>query len=217
MSNKIAVIFSGCGFLDGTEINEAVLALLAIEEANYQYEVYAPNIDQHHVINHITGEECSESRNVLVESSRIVRGKALPLENLNPHDFDALIIPGGYGVAKNLSDFASKGKDFSINSQLLHICLTFHTLNKPAGYICIAPALLPKIYGDGVICTIGNDKDTARAISACGGVHKEVSVEEVIVDTERKVVSTPAYMLANNLVEARIGIKKLVDTVIGMI
>ena len=121
MSKKIAVVLSGCGFLDGAEINESVLTLLAIEEAGCQYQVYAPNIDQHHVINHITGKETSESRNVLVESSRIVRGKVLPLDDLNSNDFDALILPGGYGVAKNLSDFASAGKDFTINNQLLKI------------------------------------------------------------------------------------------------
>ena len=217
MSKKIAVVLSGCGFLDGAEINESVLTLLAIEEANCDYQVYAPNIDQHHVINHFTGEETSESRNVLVESSRIVRGEISPLEALEPDQFDALILPGGYGVAKNLSDLASTGKDVSINRSLLDICLAFCRLKKPAGYICIAPALLPKIYGEGVVCTIGNDEETASIINACGGVHEQTAVEEVIIDAERKVVSTPAYMLANNLVEARTGIKKLVDAVVSMI
>ena len=217
MSKKIAVVLSGCGFLDGAEINESVLTLLAIEEAGCDYQVYAPNIDQHHVVNHFTGEETSESRNVLVESSRIVRGEIAPLEELDPDQFDALILPGGYGVAKNLSDFASTGKDVTINQSLLDICRAFCRLKKPAGYLCIAPALLPKVYGGGVVCTIGNDEETAGVINACGGVHEKTAVEEVIIDTERKVVSTPAYMLANNLIEARTGIKKLVDAVVRMI
>ena len=217
MPKKIAVILSGCGFLDGAEINEAVLTLLAIEEAGCHYQAYAPNINQHHVVNHITGEETAETRNVLIESSRIVRGNALPLDNLDPRVFDALIVPGGFGVAKNLSDFAMKGKAFTINPELLDICSTFAVLGKPAGYICIAPALLPKIYGDGVACTIGNDKDTADIIGDCGGVHKESTVENIIIDAERKVVSTPAYMLADNLIGARTGIKKLVDAVVDMI
>lgn len=216
MSKKIAVILSGCGFLDGAEISEVVLTLLAIEEANCCYQTYAPDRDQRHVINHMTGEEMSESRNVLIESSRIVRGKALPLDSLDAHAFDALMMPGGYGVAKNLSDLAISGKDFSIDSQLLNICSTFRRLNKPAGYICIAPALLPKIYGEGVVCTIGNDSDTAAVIDACGGVHQQSGVSDIVIDAERKVVSTPAYMLDNGIVAARAGIKKLVDAVIGM-
>ena len=217
MSKKIAVVLSGCGFLDGAEINESVLTLLAIEEADCDYQVYAPNIDQHHVVNHFTGEETSESRNALVESSRIVRGQISSLEELDPDQFDALILPGGYGVAKNLSDFASTGKDVTINQSLLDICLAFRRLKKPAGYICIAPVLLPKIYGKGVVCTIGSDEETASVINNCGGVHEVKAADEVVIDSERKVVSTPAYMLANNLMEARTGIKKLVDAVVSMI
>ena len=217
MSKKIAVILSGCGFLDGAEINETVLTLLAIEEAGCSYQAYAPDIDQYHVINHMTGEETSETRNVLVESSRIVRGNISSLDKLKPEDFDALILPGGYGVAKNLSDFAMRGKDFTVNPELLAVCSKFYTLKKSAGYICISPVLLTAIYGDGVTCTIGNDKETADIINDCGGVHQAAPVEDIVIDADRKVVSTPAYMLANNLMEARTGIKKLVEAVVGMI
>ncbi len=217
MSKKIAVVLSGCGFLDGAEINETVLALLAIEEAGCSYQAYAPDVDQYHVINHMAGEEASETRNVLVESSRIVRGNISSLDKLKPEDFDALILPGGYGVAKNLSDFAMRGKDLTINPELLSVCSRFCALKKPAGYICIAPVLLTTIYGNGVTCTIGNDKDTASIIDDTGGVHQTAAVDDIVIDADRKVVSTPAYMLANNLIEARTGIKKLVEAVVGMI
>ena len=216
MSKKIAIVLSGCGFLDGAEINETVLALLAIEEAGCSYQVYAPDIDQYHVVNHMTGEETSETRNVLVESSRIVRGNISSLDKLKPEDFDALILPGGYGVAKNLSDFAVRGKDLTINGALLAVCSRFHALKKPAGYICIAPVLLTTIYGEGVTCTIGNDKDIAEIINDSGGIHQAASVDDIVIDADRKVVSTPAYMLANNLMEARTGIKKLVEAVVDM-
>ena len=216
MSKKIAIVLSGCGFLDGAEINETVLALLAIEEAGCSYQVYAPDIDQYHVVNHMTGEETSETRNVLVESSRIVRGNISSLDKLKPEDFDALILPGGYGVAKNLSDFAVRGKDLTINAALLAVCSRFHALKKPAGYICIAPVLLTTIYGEGVTCTIGNDKDIAGIINDSGGIHQAAPVDDIVIDADRKVVSTPAYMLANNLMEARTGIKKLVEAVVDM-
>lgn len=208
---KVAVILSGNGVFDGAEINEAVLTFLAIEENGLEYECFAPDRAQHHVINHITGEEMPESRNIMIEAARIVRGKIRPLSECKASDFDALFLPGGFGVAKNFSDFAFKGKDVTVCPEILSVCQSFK--GKPTGYMCIAPALLPQIYGKGIVLTIGNDRDTASAINSSGGVHENAAVDQIVVDRENKVVSTPAYMLASTISEAKKGIDKLVSKV----
>lgn len=213
---KVAVILSGCGVFDGAEINEAVLTLLHITKAGANYQCFAPNIQQMHTLNHLTGEEMATPRNVLEESARIARGEVKALEELDVEDYDALILPGGFGAAKNLSDFAVKGAEASVQSQVLSACQAFAQAGKAAGYMCIAPAMMPAVYGKGVKVTIGNDADTASAISALGGEHVECAVDEIVVDDERKVVSTPAYMLATNLVEAEAGISKLVAKVLAL-
>ena len=214
--DKVAVLLSGCGVFDGTEINEAVLTLLSLEEHGIQYSAFAPDRQQHHVINHITGEEMDIARNVLVESARIVRGNIQSLSELNPTEFKALLVVGGFGVAKNLSDFAFKGAELSIQNDVMDVCTDFKDQNKPAGYMCIAPTMLPLIYGTGIKATIGNDKDTASAIESNGGQHISCEVDGVAVDKENRVVSTPAYMLAENLIDAKKGIDKLVGEVKAM-
>ena len=216
MSKKIAVILSGCGVYDGAEINEVVLSLLALEENDIDYQCFAPDIDQHHVINHLTGDESSETRNVLQEAARIVRGDCKPVTELNAADYDGLLIPGGFGVAKHLSDLAFKGPSFTINKQFLAACLSFKEAKKPAGYMCIAPTLLSKIY-DNIHCTIGNDTDTASVIESNGGTHKNTAVNEITIDEANKVISTPAYMLAENISQAKSGIFKLVEALKAML
>ena len=217
MSNKkVAVILSGCGVYDGAEINEAVLTLLSIKEAGADYQCYAPDIDQHHVINHTDGAELEQKRNVLVEAARIARGNVKPIQDLQPQDYDALIVPGGFGVAKNLSKFAFNGNADDINKHFLAVGQSFKDAKKPAGYMCIAPALLPKIYGEGVICTIGEDVDAASAIENSGGVHENCTVEDVVVDKQNKLTTTPAYMYDADLVQVKAGISKLVTSVLSM-
>ena len=214
---NIAVILSGCGVYDGSEIHEAVLTLLSIEQAGASYRCFAPNIVQHHVVNHLTGQVSeNESRNVLVESARIARGDIEDLSELYIEDFDALIVPGGFGAAKNLSDFAINGSECQVNETVLKACRLFIKANKPAGYMCIAPAMLPLIYGEGVRGTIGNDAGTAESIEAMGLSHVVCDVENVIIDKNNKVVSTPAYMLATSISEAATGISRLVKTVISL-
>jgi enhancing lycopene biosynthesis protein 2 len=213
---KIAVILSGSGVFDGAEIGEAVLTLLHITKAGASYQCFAPDVEQMHTINHLTGEESPSSRNVLEESARIARGDVKPVTELNVADFDALILPGGFGAAKNLCDFAVKGPDATAQKDVLEACKAFASANKPAGYMCIAPALIPMVYGKGAELTIGNDTDTANAIAGLGGSHVECTVDNIVVDESRKLVSTPAYMLATNLVEAEAGISKLVEKVIAL-
>ncbi|AUZ48766.1 isoprenoid biosynthesis glyoxalase ElbB [Pseudomonas orientalis] len=216
MSKKIAVILSGCGVYDGAEIQESVITLLRLDQRGAQVECFAPDIAQLHVINHLTGEEMPESRNVLVESARIARGAVKDIGEADAADFDALIVPGGFGAAKNLSNFAVEGAGCSVNPQVLALAEAFAEAGKPVGLICISPALAAKIYGPGVTCTIGNDADTAAALDKMGATHQECTVEDIAEDTARKLVSTPAYMLGKNISEVASGINKLVDRVLEL-
>ncbi len=216
MSKRVAVVLSGCGVFDGSEIYESVLTLLRIEENGASYQCFAPDIAQMHVINHLTGEEMAESRNVLVEAARLARGEISALSTLNAEEFDAVILPGGFGAAKNLSDFAVKGADLTVNTDLQNAITVFRQHNKPVGLLCIAPAMAGKLFGEGVTCTIGNDADTAAAIEATGAIHQDCDVDSIVVDAQRKLVTTPAYMLAGSITEAAGGINKLVDKVLAL-
>ena len=214
---KVAVILSGCGVYDGSEIHEAVLTLLAIEQNDASYRCFAPNINQHHVINHLTGEVSEdEQRNVLVESARIARGDVEDLTELRVQDFDALLVPGGFGAAKNLCSFALDGENYQVNEQVLAACQAFAQANKPAGYMCIAPAMLPLIYPQGVQGTIGTDKGVVESLASMGLSHQDCDVANIITDTDNKLVTTPAYMLATSISEAATGINRLVKAVIAM-
>lgn len=213
---KVAVILSGCGVFDGAEIFESTLTLLALEHEGCEYQCFAPNINQYHVINHLTGETMHETRNVWVEAARIARGNVQDLATAQATDFDAVIIPGGFGAAKNLSDFAFKGADCTVQADVLRFCQAMAADSKPLGFVCIAPAMIPKIFGEGTQLTIGNDVATAAAIEAMGGTHVNCPVDSFVVDVERKVVSTPAYMLAGKISEAEAGITKLVKEVVRL-
>jgi len=212
---KIAVILSGSGVFDGSEIYESVLTFLRLEHNSVHYQCFAPNVEQLHVINHLTGEVAEgETRNVLVEAARLARGNVKDLAEANPDEFDAMIIPGGFGAAKNLSDFAIKGHECSINPDLERFARAIHQAGKPVGLICIAPAMTPKLLGTGIQCTIGNDAGVAEAITAMGGQHTDCSVDQIVIDEASKVITTPAYMLAGSITEAASGINRLVDEVV---
>lgn len=212
---NIAVILSGSGVFDGSEIYESVLTFLRLEHNGVRYQCFAPNVEQLHVINHLTGEVAEgETRNVLVEAARLARGNVKDLAEANPDEFDALIIPGGFGAAKNLSDFAVKGPECSINPDLQRFARAIHQAGKPVGLICIAPAMTPKLLGTGIQCTIGNDAGVAEAITAMGGQHTDCSVDQIVIDEANKVITTPAYMLAGSITEAASGINRLVDEVV---
>ncbi|MDG9667492.1 isoprenoid biosynthesis glyoxalase ElbB [Hahella sp. CR1] len=212
---NIAVVLSGCGYLDGAEIYESVITLLALDSNDAKYQCFAPDINLVQVVNHISGEPVPEaSRNVLLESARLARGDIKELSELNPDEFDALIFPGGFGAAKNLSTFAVDGVDMKILPQVERVAKAFAEAGKPAGYVCIAPTMIPHIYGAGVKCTIGDNRDVAGAIESMGGQHVNCAVDDVVVDEERKVVSTPAYMLAGRISEAATGIEKLVRQIL---
>ena len=217
MNKKVAVILSGCGVYDGSEIYESVITLLRLDQRGAQVRCFAPDIAQHHVINHRTGEEMPESRNVLTEAARLARGQIEDLAEARAEDFDALIIPGGFGAAKNLSDFASRGAACTVLPQVLTLAQAFAQAGKPIGMMCIAPTMAAQVFGKGVVCTLGHDDDPAAAAAREMGVeHKPCEVSEIVEDRQHKLVSTPAYMLAQSISEAASGIYKLVDRVLEL-
>ncbi len=213
---KVAVILSGCGYLDGSEIHESICALLAIEQAGASYACFAPEMNQRNVVNHLTGDDMNETRLVLVESARIARGDIKPVGQANVEDFDAVVFPGGFGAALNLSDFAAQGSRCRVEPETLKFAQAMKAAGKPLGFICIAPAMIPVVCGAGVTLTIGNDKGTADAITAMGGKHENCSVDECVIDKANKVVSTPAYMLGPKVSDVFQGISKAVKAVLAM-
>ena len=218
MSKKVGVLLSGCGVFDGSEIHEAVLTLLALDRAGAEIVCMAPDMDQLHVINHLTQEQTKEKRNVLVESARIARGKIKNLKEVNASDLDALIMPGGMGAAKNLSTFAIQGSDAQVNPEVKRLLNEMVSAGKPVGAICIAPATLTKALSDKKPqVTIGNDLNTAQAIEKMGGGHSNCSVDMIHVDENNNIVTTPAYMLGPGIKDIAVGIEKLVNKVVSMI
>lgn len=211
---KIGVILSGAGVYDGSEIHEAVITLLAIARHGAQAVCFAPDKWQSDVVNHLTGETLAEHRNVLIESARIARGNVQPLSQASANDLDALIVPGGFGAAKNLSNFASLGSECTVDSSLKTLALEMHEAGKPLGFMCIAPAMLPKIFDFPLRLTIGTDIDTAEVLEEMGAEHVPCPVDDIVVDEENKVVTTPAYMLAEDIAQAASGIEKLVARVL---
>ncbi|WP_430810228.1 MULTISPECIES: isoprenoid biosynthesis glyoxalase ElbB [unclassified Carboxylicivirga] len=212
---QIAVILSGCGVYDGAEIHESVLTLLAIARQGAEYTLFAPDIEQHHVINHLTGEPTDEKRNVLIEAARIARGQIKALSTYKAGDFDALMLPGGFGAAKNLSTVAFDGPNCTIDADTEHAVKTTHAAGKPIGALCIAPAVITKILGD-ITVTIGQDEGTAQAIEAMGGNHVTTDHGEVIVDESNKVATTPCYMLDANILQIAEGAEKVTQAVLQM-
>ena len=217
---RVGVVLSGCGVNDGSEIHESVITMLALDRAGADIVFMAPNIDQLHVINHYTGSEMDESRNVLMESARIARGKIRDMAEVHASDVDALIFPGGFGVAKNLCDYAMAGTNCSVNPDVKRLATDVHKAEKPIGIICIAPAMFAKIMqgtGDSVEMTIGTDEQTSSDINSMGSNHITCSVEDIVIDKKNKVVSTPAYMLDQRISEVAEGIEKLVKEVLAMV
>ena len=213
MSKKIGVVLSGCGVFDGTEIHEAVLTLLSIQQNGAEAVVTAPDRDQAHVLNHITGEVMSETRNVLVESARISRGKITDLAEVSADQLDALVFPGGFGGAKNLCTFAFDGTAMSVDPDVERIVGEMRAQNKPIGFICITPALGAKLI-PGATLTFGAQCDASGAIEQMGATHVETDVASITIDEAHNVVSTGAYMLGPWVADVWKGIDALVTEVV---
>jgi enhancing lycopene biosynthesis protein 2 len=215
---RVAVILSGCGVQDGSEIQEAVTALIALDEAGASVACLAPDKAQRQTTNHRTGKPAGETRNVLVESARIARGRIQDLSEAKADDFDAVLMPGGFGAALNLCDFAVSGSDCKVDPSVERFLLAMHDAKKPIAAICIAPVIVAKLFGkEGVKVTIGDDADTAAAIERMGAKHVKCSVSDAVVDETHRVVTTPAYMLAKSPKDLRQGIEKCVKETLRLV
>lgn len=213
MKKKFAVVIAGCGVYDGAEIHETVLTLLAIDRNECTYTLFAPDIPQAHVVNHLTGEPTGEKRNVLVESARIARGVIFDLSLFDPADYDALLFPGGFGVAKNFCSYAFEGTTCKVEPLIERAIREMHRAGKPIGVMCISPVLLTRVLKH-VTTTIGNDSGTAGDLEALGGKHIVTSATEVISDKQNKVFSTPCYMLDSRISEIAAGVENLIRSML---
>ena len=220
---RFAVILSGCGVYDGSEIHEAVSTMLAIDNAGGEYICFAPNIEQAKTMNHVNGIADSlrgdeDNRNVMVEAARIARGNIFDIKNFNAQDFDCIVFPGGMGAISNLSDIAEKGISGELHPDIKRVIEESHAKGLVIGAMCIAPMLLARALGDKEVCiTIGNDNKLAQEISKTGAIHQTCGVTDVCVDEKLKVVTTPCYMLAKSIKEVALGTEHLIDTMIDML
>lgn len=218
---KVAVVLSGCGNKDGSEIHESVLTLLGLDRAGVSYACFAPDDDQPQVVDHRTGQSTTEKRSMIAEAARIARGAIGPLDRLDMSAFDGVAFPGGLGAAANLSNFASRGARCEVRSEVARVVASAHSAGKPILAICIAPAMLAKALADagvlGVRITIGDDAETAREIEAAGQIHVKSTVDECVVDETHRIVTTAAYMLAQRISETAAGIEKAVAAFAGML
>ncbi|WP_297093649.1 isoprenoid biosynthesis glyoxalase ElbB [uncultured Draconibacterium sp.] len=212
---NIAVVLAGNGVYDGAEIHEATLTLLAIAQQGAAYQCFAPNVDQAHVVNHISGEEMPETRNVMVEAARIARGNIKALSEYRAADYDAIIFPGGFGAAKNLCTFAFDGPDCKVNPDVEKAIKATVEAEKPVGALCISPAIIAKVLGD-VKLTIGQDKGTADALETLGATHVTTTHGEIVVDEKYKVITTPCYMLDATITQIADGASNVVAKMLEM-
>ena len=214
---KIGVALSGCGVYDGSEIHEATLTLYFLDRDGVEVICMAPDIDQSDVIDHLTRKPADEKRNIMVESARIARGDIKNIKDIKTSDIDALIFPGGLGASTNFCNFTTKGKDCTANLEIEKLIKEMHAAKKPLGFMCIAPVLAARVLGSyHPQLTIGSAPGTAKAIEEMGGKHIICAVDEIIIDKENKVVSTPAYMLGHTISRIALGIEKLVNKILEL-
>ncbi len=225
---KIGVIFSGSGVFDGTEIQEGVFTLLAIKKVGAESVCFAPNIDQHHVINHITGEEMKESRNVLVESARIARGDIQSLDQFDASQLDALVLPGGFGAAKNLSKWAFSGPDGDINEQVKQAIVTMVKAKKPVAGLCMGPTVIAKALEGNEITptlTVGTTEAPSpyeieaisQGLEKTGATAVMKTIDEISVDADNKIVTAPCYMMEADILQIRNNVQKAIDALVELI
>ena len=214
---KIAVILSGCGVFDGSEIHEATLALLNIRKAGASYQCAALDENQFRVSDHKTKTETAEKRNMLTESARIARGNIVKISQINPAGYDAVIFPGGSGATLNFSSFGKDGANAKVNPEIEKLVNAFYDAKKPIGAICIAPVIIARtLASKKVKVSVGNDAQIASAINSWGAEHVNCSASEICFDTANRVVTTPAYMLTDDISEVNAGIEKLVNKILSI-
>ncbi len=215
---RVGVLLSGCGVHDGSEIHEAVLALLALDRAGAKAICIAPDMAQHHVIDHQRGEVASnETRNVRSEAARIARGPVSELAGIHAKDLDALVLPGGYGAAKNLSNYAFRGREMQVDEDVARLVREMHLAKKPMAFLCVSPVIAARVLGvSHPVLTIGNDSATAADMTSWGAVHEATDARSVVVDRAQRIVSTPAYMLATGIADVAHGIDQAVRAMLEL-
>ena len=211
---KVAVILAGCGTRDGSEINETVTLLLALDQHNIEYQAFAPDENQYEVDNHVTGQCTMEKRNMMVEAARIVRGNILPITKFNANDYDALLFPGGTGTAKNIFTYAIDGINFKVNKEVEKAIKDIHAQGKPIGAMCIAPLMVAKVLGNGNVTMGSGNCRQAKELPMIGCKHTETTHGEVAIDKENKIYSTPCFMLDATLKDVYQGAWNLVEAMI---
>lgn len=219
MSKKIGVLLAGCGVYDGSEIHEATLALLALDEAGAEAVCMAPDVSQPDVVDHLAGKPTGEKRNALTEAARIARGKIRNVASVSAEDLDGLVVPGGYGAAKILCDFAERGEDAKPHPDVERLVRQLYAAAKPMAFFCIAPALAAAVFrsmGIPITLTIGNDEGTAAKLRRMGAKHEAQPVDGVCIDRRNRIVSTPCYMLAPGIRQVRIGAERAVRALLEM-
>lgn len=217
---KVGVVLSGCGAQDGAEIHESVITLLALDQAGVDVKIMAPDMNQFHVINHLTDEEMDTSRNILIESARIARGNVVDVATVTGDELDALLFPGGTGMAKNIFDYAMAGAECTIINDVQRLTMEILEAGKPLGAICIAPVMVAKILqkmGRNGKVTGGCNEGISNDIQTMGIETESVGPGDIVIDEKNKIVTTPAYVEAQSIKEAAEGIEKLVDKVLEMI
>jgi len=213
---KFAIVLSGCGVYDGAEIQESVTAMLAVCRKGHSYQVFAPDIPQYHVVNHLTGEEMPEKRNVMVEAARIARGNVKALTAFDPAQYDVLLFVGGFGAAKNLSNFAIKGENYTVLDQAAAAIESMHRAGKPVGAMCVSPVLIARVI-NGVELTLGAPCGASEAAEKHGATHRVTTHGEVTVDAKNKVATTPCYMLDATIAQVASGAENIVDELLKLI
>lgn len=215
---KIGVLLSGCGVMDGSEIHEATLTLYFLDRQGAEAVCLAPDKEQLDVVNHIEGKPVAEKRNVLVEAARIARGKITDVKKIKAEELDAVIIPGGFGAAKNLCTFARDGAECQVDEHAGRLLQEMHRLKKPIGALCIAPAVIARLFGRDLApeITIGTDAGTAEAMEKMGAKHKPAQADEIVVDAKNRIVTTPCYMMAQSIKDVGAGAEKLVSKILEM-
>jgi enhancing lycopene biosynthesis protein 2 len=215
---RIGVLLAGCGVMDGSEIHEATLTLYFLDKQGAEIICMAPNKDQFDVVNHVAGAPVPEKRNVLIEAARIARGKIVDVAGVTADQLDAIIIPGGFGAAKNLCTFATEGPQCHADENVARLLKDLNRQKKPIGALCIAPALIARLFGSDLSpeITIGTDQETAAALEKMGAKHRNAKVDEIVVDSRHRIVTTPCYMLAQSIKEVGTGAEKLVNKILEM-
>jgi enhancing lycopene biosynthesis protein 2 len=214
---KIGVLLSGCGVMDGSEIHEATLTLYFLDKQGAEAVCIAPDKDQADVVDHLAGAPAAETRNVLRESARIARGRVRAAAEVRAEELDGIVIPGGYGAAKNLCTFAAEGAACRVDPEVGRLLGELRSAGKPIGALCIAPALVAALFGsEGIELTIGTDAGTAAALEKMGARHRSAGAGDIVVDARNKIVSTPCYMVARSIKEVGEGAEKLVAKVLEL-